>query len=443
MIGSRKNYCRLLLLGMAFFTLGPMPLHAQEEVEKDNQLTIDGQIFTRGEIRRGGFTSDEEKEAEGKANFVLSRTRLSVDYQRTGIELKVTAQHSGVWGQSGKGSFNLYEAWAQLRSKQGLFVKVGRQELSYDDERIIGRNDWAVAALSHDVLRFGYEGHGHKAHAILAYNQNAENTNGGTFYENGAQPYKTMHTLWYHYDVPRIPLGVSALLMNIGLQGGEKDASPTTRYQQFFGGYVSYRPKGWSVEGSYYRQTGVNEEGIDIRAWMASVKAQVSPRPNYGFVAGYDYLSGDKLFAVPSKGTIGLTQHSVIRGFNPLYGSHHQFYGAMDFFYVSTYVNGFTPGLQNLYVGGHYLPMKGLRLSATYHYLAMATQLTEMDRTLGHEIELSASYAVTKDCNLSAGYSFMTGTETMERLKRASDDSNLRWAWVTLSISPRIFMTRW
>ena len=38
--------------------------------------------------------------------------------------------------------------------------------------------------------------------------------------------------------------------------------------------------------------------------------------------------------------------------FYSLYGSHHKFYGAMDFFYVRTFVNGFSPGLQNLYCGG-------------------------------------------------------------------------------------------
>ena len=69
--------------------------------------------------------------------------------------------------------------------------------------------------------------------------------------------------------------------------------------------------------------------------------------------------------------------------------------------------------------------------------------LNDLDMTLGHEIELSASYDISKDAKLSAGFSFMTGTETMERLKRASDDTNLRWTWLTLTVSPRIFQTRW
>ena len=36
----------------------------------------------------------------------------------------------------------------------------------------LGNNDWAMAAMTHDALRLGYEGHGHQLHTFLAYNQN-------------------------------------------------------------------------------------------------------------------------------------------------------------------------------------------------------------------------------------------------------------------------------
>ena len=87
--------------------------------------------------------------------------------------------------------------------------------------------------------------------------------------------------------------------------------------------------------------------------------------------------------------------------------------------------------------------MKGLELGATYHYLATASKLHDMNMTLGHELELTASYDITKDVNLSAGYSLMMGTDTMTRLKRASNDNDLHWLWLTLTVSPRIFQTRW
>ena len=409
---------------------------------QENSLDVGLNILTHGEIRNGGMPT--KTDGDDLAAFAMGRARLAIDYKRPGIVARVIGQSSSIWGAKGSEAFNLYEAWAKLSTRQGLFAQIGRQALAYDDERIIGPNDWAMASKSHDVLRLGYEGHGHKVHGILAYNQTAENINGGSFYQNGSQPYKNMQTLWYHYDLPKVPLGASLLFMNIGMQGGDKEENAHTEYQQLVGGYVKYTPKQWSAELSYYHQMGTYEEGmIDINAWMLATKLQLTPADNYGFVAGYDYLSGDDQFAIPGSQQIGVIQHKTIKGFNPVYGSHHQFYGAMDFFYVSTYVNGFTPGLQNAYIGGHYKPTKDLKLSAKYHYLAIATNLDEMDKTLGHEIEIEASYKIMKDVNLSAGFSYMTGTKTMERLKRASNQGNLRWTWLSLNITPKIITNKW
>ena len=410
----------------------------------DNQLDLDLNMLGRGEMRYGGFTEGVE---ENHAQFLMGRTRLSLTYKRPHIEAKVTAQHSGIWGQKGNGSFNLHEAWAKLYTKSGLFAKVGRQVLSYDDERIIGANDWAMASNTHDVIKLGYEGHGHKVHGIFGFNQNTENISGGTYYADGAQPYKLMHTLWYHYDVPRTPLGVSVLFMNIGMQGGQMDGQgsyePRNIYQQLVGGYVLYKPGKLTAEASYYHQLGRNENNAKINAWMASVKAQYQISPKWGAVAGYDYLSGDDYFVVRKNGGLGLVQHKVFKFFNPVYGSHHKFYGLMDFFYVQAFSDTFSPGLQNLYVGASYSPVKGLNLRASYHYLAMATKLKDLAMTLGHDIDVEASYQILKDASVAVGFSYMAGTDTMEKLKRAEGNDDLKWAWFTLIVSPRIISKKW
>ena len=125
-------------------------------------------------------------------------------------------------------------------------------------------------------------------------------------------------------------------------------------------------------------------------------------------------------------------QHKEVKGFNPIWGSHHKFYGAMDFFYVSTYYGGLTTGLQNLYATAAFHPFERFDVSMGYHYFATATKLDEMDYTLGHELELEASYAINKQIGLSLGFSYMAGTETMERLKRTSDGNSLTWGWIDL-----------
>ena len=163
--------------------LAALPSQGQEEEESRLELGV--QLLGHGEVRNGGFNesmAEEEADDNSHAGFMMSRTRVTADFLQKGLSARVTAQHAGVWGQKGQGSLNLNEAWARLSLKNGLFGQLGRQALSYDDERIIGPNDWAMAYMTHDVLKLGYEGNGHRLHAILAYNQNAENTYGGTYY---------------------------------------------------------------------------------------------------------------------------------------------------------------------------------------------------------------------------------------------------------------------
>ena len=45
--------------------------------------------------------------------------------------------------------------------------------------------------------------------------QNKEKAKGGTYYYDGAQPYKNMQTLWYHYAAQTPNLDVSLLFMNL------------------------------------------------------------------------------------------------------------------------------------------------------------------------------------------------------------------------------------
>ena len=193
-----KHWLLAVLAGTSLLASGQTPNDTLQEPQ--NQLTVDLQFLGRGESRYGGLpvveADIEEKDKVPTSKFVLSRTRLPINFKRDWLEARVTPEYAGVWGQSGGGDFDLYEAWVKMTARFGMFAQVGHVALSYDDERIIGSDDWSMTPLTHDILRLGYEGHGHKAHVILAYNQNAKVINsGGSIYLDGSQPYKTMQTL--------------------------------------------------------------------------------------------------------------------------------------------------------------------------------------------------------------------------------------------------------
>ena len=416
----------------------PLPALAQQK-DSTHRVFADLQMLSRGEIRSGGLPQATEGTDDFSA-FVVGRARVVMGYERPHLEVNASFQYSGIWGQAGGGSMDLYQAWIKLHTRNGFFAQLGRQALSYDDERIIGPDDWSVTGSTHDALKLGYEGHGLKFHALAAFNQNVENIEtGSTYYTGGSQPYKTMQLGWLHYDFPRFPLGVSLLALNIGMQAGEPHENEHVEWQQMLGGFASFRPQKWSLEASYYRQIGRNEHGAKLDAWMASAKGRFVPSDIWSLEAGYDFLSGDDKFNIPAEGQIGLILHKVLKGFSPVYGSHHSFYGAMDFFYLKTFVHGFSPGLQNAYATVNVNPLKDLSASLSYHYFATATKLDIIGPTLGHEVELEASWSFMKNVSLSFGLSYMAGTQNMQILKRASEKGHLLWTWISLSVNPRIF----
>ena len=407
-----------------------VPLCAQSE------FSIRANHWSRGEWRYGALPEDEE--GSQHALFMMSSTALQLDYKYQGLEVRVTPKHSGVWGAKGGGSIGLDEAWFGLRSKWGLFFKLGRQLLSYDDQRIVGANDWVMSTNKHDALKLGFERPVHRLHILLAFNQNNVNTNGGTYYTDGGQVYKSMQMAWYHLD-PIPQLGASLMFLNTGMQDIMVQGENITQNQQLFGGFLDFHPRNLSVQASYYRQTGHDEYGMDIHAWMTSAEAVWQIVPAFRLNTGYFHLSGDENYFVPPQGALGMARKTEVHGFNPLFGSHHQFYGAMDFFYLQTYYGGNTPGLQDFHLGLQMNPVKTLSLGAEYHLLATSVDIKDTSRLLGHEVELDAGWQLMKDVKLQAGYSFMYGTETMKILKRSGAKNRLRWGWLMLVVTPEFF----
>ena len=159
--------------------------------DKENTFSMSAQIRPRAEYRNGA--SNPREEGQTPTGFISNRARLSMNYERDRLSLGLSAQHVGVWGQDPQidknGRFILNEAWAQLDFGHGIFAKLGRQSLIYDDERILGGLDWNVAGRYHDALKLGYENSQNKLHLILAFNQNNDSRNAGGTYDNpGAQP---------------------------------------------------------------------------------------------------------------------------------------------------------------------------------------------------------------------------------------------------------------
>ena len=410
---------QLTTIAMALLTLTAV---AQEE----NQFTVDAQLRTRGEYNNGASTP--RNEGQLPATFVNNRARLSFGYQRgDNLELKFSAQHTGIWGQDDMnakdGQASINEAWAKLKFGDGFFAQIGRQQLVYDDERILGGLDWHVSGNWHDALRLGYEAGEHKVHAILAFNQATANNRGN--YYDGPMPYKAMQTLWYHYQTSKTPLGISLIVMNLGREAGEA-GNGKTKYMQTLGTDISYKPSDFDIHGAFYYQMGKNGADTKVSAWMASAKVGYKIDPVWGVNVGYDYRSGND------------GEGDKDKAFDQLFGTHHKFYGFMDYFLRTVPL-----GLQDVQAGITAKVSKKTNLLLNYHYFSTAQKAANDKKGLGHEIDLQVTTTLMKNVTLMAGYSTMFGTETMDIVKGGNHKSWQDWAWVTLNINPRIFSTKW
>lgn len=420
---------------------------------KQHVFTLSANLFTRGEYIQGALPDPKETYAA----YVMERTRLTFHYKQPYLEVQITPQHAGVWGTTGGGSFSLQEAWAQADVK-GLFLKLGRQTLSYDDERVIGLNDWSMTGSKHDCIKLGYEGYGHKVHLIGAYNQTDLNTSGGTYYAGGYQVYKNMQTLWYHYDFKRW-FSASLLFINTGMQSVLTSRLDTTFYQQLVGTYAKFRypqkADNWyiDVDASFYYQFGKTEDNLPISAWMAAAEIRSKVNDYLKLNTGYFHLSGDEDYTVPGQRQVGMKLHTHDHSFNLLYASHHQFYGAMDFFYLETFFGGYSPGLQDWHLGATFtLPRKieapektdvMFDFNAEYHALATSKLVHNAPgRLLGHELVLTANYYPLSWMTVTAGYTFMQGTKTMEIVKRATNRNQSHWVYLMLVIKPTFLKVR-
>ncbi len=409
-------------------------LSAQNDMEKENTFSMSAQIRARGEYRNGALFPFDS--GEKPAGFINNRARLSMEYKRSNLQLKFSAQHAGVWGQDPQidknGRFILNEAWAKMNfGNNKFFAQLGRFALVYDDERILGGLDWNVAGRFHDALRLGYEEDRHKIHMIAAMNQNDEKISGGSFYMPGGQPYKSMQTLWYQYAAAT-PFKVSFLAMNLGFESGDTETMKgDSYYMQTFGTNLGYSYGSWKINASGYYQSGKTRTGHNISAFLANMELSFKIAGSWDLKAGFDYLSGNK----NNKGTY--------TAFNPLYGTHHKFYGAMDYFYASAFKGGYAPGLTDSRIGFVYRTSERVNMSLYYHYFTTAVKLPDLNKGLGSEIDYQINVNIMNNVGLSAGYSFMRGSRTMDAVKGGNHNRWQDWAWVSININPQILKVKW
>lgn len=413
-------------------------LFAQKENE---ELKLNIQMRPRAEFRNGLFTPILE--GQTPASFISQRSRLGLTYSKNEkLKIGLNAQVVNVWGndpqvQPVANDVSVYEAWAQLNFSTNWYTKIGRQVFSYDDERILGSLDWNHAGRKHDAALVGFKKNKFKGNAAVAFNQNSEKIT-NTFFDNSfSQPYKAMEFLWMKYTFTD-RFSASALAMNLDFQN-KFDSSVS--HLQTIGVNLFYKNEKLNVAGTYYYQMGNNPSKssatIETDAWMSAVKADYQFNKKITVGIGSDFLSGRDMNSVSSK----------ISYFNPLYGTHHKFYGAMDYFYGSS--GHSNVGLWDSYLNFSWNTSDKTGWQFSIHHFEAAAIVVDYDGTpanasLANEVDVSFKYDVMKDVKLFGGYSQMFESNSMKYVKNISPLQKMKafqnWIWLSININPDILI---
>jgi hypothetical protein len=153
--------------------------------------TINGQVRTRTEARQGVGTPYIKD--SWPAYFTSQRTNLNIGYRWDKMNFNVDLRDVRVWGQDASSISNadgsklfLHQAWADVvlgttadtnarfQWFDNFSVKVGRQEIVYDDVRLLGNLDWLQQGRRHDAAIFKFLKKGYDVHAGFAMNQNSD-----------------------------------------------------------------------------------------------------------------------------------------------------------------------------------------------------------------------------------------------------------------------------
>ncbi|MDN3724164.1 alginate export family protein [Aequorivita sp. SDUM287046] len=395
----------------------------------NSQFSVDAQLRPRFEYRHGYKTLFPDNTAA----FISQRTRLNLTYKTENLHFYLSPQDVRVWGDvpqlnvADENGFSLHQAWADIKLASELFLKIGRQEIIYDDQRFFGNVDWAQQGRSHDAAILKFEPSLFKVHFGAAYNQDGEALTGNVLTTN---TYKSFQYVWLHKNWEK--LAASFLFLNNGLQYiDETDAAKNdTRFSQTAGVHFSASIKGVNFISNFYYQFGNDLADNDLSAYLLSVEAIYAATEKLNLSLGGEMQSGND-YGAPANGKN--------EAFNPLYGTNHKFNGYMDYFYVGNHID--NVGLVDFYGTANYsFNTKSKIYLGLHQFFSAAEVASNASQNLGFEIDFVTSYKLREYVGFQAGYSHFFATKGTEIIKNNFDGNTNNWAWVMATIDPVLFI---
>ncbi len=421
------------------------------------QFSIKAQIRTRGEWRRGYKTLPVEN--SNALLLVGQRSRLILHYKNEKLETQLALQDARIWGESKWKTDNidmgLKEGWAKYQFCDHFGMKIGRQVLVLDDGRLFASGNWRTYGQSIDAAILIFGNPKTKVHIGLAAN-NTSKAEISTFlidYELESKPqYKNFTYLWLNHIFDDKGSNVSLIAVRDGFQRADEMIEEELvtyideiNYRITAGSYLNWKNKVFSVEGAYYHQLGQSRNELDINANFYSAKITYPISKGYSVALGYDHYSGTDVSDESSE--------KETNTFSNLYGPGHKFLGYMDYFSV---VSNMPNGINDMFASIKVKLPWSINLILDIHQFSLDKEfmiyesetgdnvLAELDKNLGTEFDFTLKKKFDDQLTVSAGYSFMLATESMETIKLGAGTKSdfPQFGYIMFNFTPEFFKSK-
>lgn len=404
----------------------------QQATLPDKKLRIDAEFRPRTEFRNG--YQQLRNDSSTLAFFTNQRIRISAGYVFDNrFTMQFSIQDLRVWGQqdprSTAGTLQVFEAWVEPFITNKFSIRIGRQRLLYDNQRLFAENDWRLSAAVHDALNFRFNSQKVSSDLAFAFNQSSERFFGTDYAPTGFSNYKFLAVNYLRYK-PGGPITLTGINSTDGYQDKLKSEKINFRYT--LGGRIEWERNGFYSTFSGYYQGGKNNSGIKLSAWY------LQPEIRYSSSKGMTVRVGAEVFSGNIDGLAGNNDHSFV----PLYGVAHRFNGSMDL--ITKFpadVSG--AGLVNPYLFLIHSITAKLEIRADFHSFYLQEDYHESDmkinRYLGFENDFLFSYKPNQITKIDLGVSYMLPSKSFEIIKESgSSDYNLTWMYLSLTFKPQL-----
>lgn len=411
-----------------------------------SQLEINAALRPRGEIKHGYAKLPETDDKS--ACFIAQRTRIKSIYTKEKMKFAFSLQDvrvwgdenvssSGIWGGNTESSLDVYESYAQMTFDKFSF-KIGRQELSYDDERILAKRNRNNYGLTYNALLLKYELSDFQVDLGLSYNNDAAS--------NYATPYiytpGKIRTLNFLYLKKKVNENTDISVINL-ITGYQKDSAITDSFyfKNTLGTNFNYQKNKLIANLTAYYQFGQNVTATDVNAYLLATYAGLKNK-KMTLQVGFDILSGHDITNTNSNYVN--TDHS----FDIINGARFKYYGFLNLFTNPQCTkNG---GLIDLHTKNTVSLNKKINVNLHYHYFMLQQKVIEdesdaqniiyYEKFLAHEIDTKLTWNIADEITLTGGYSFMMPSNSMKKIQNVSGNCFANYFWIMIRFAPKFII---